>query len=391
MPESTEQGNYWRQVEDLFHQAIALPGEARAEFLRERCGGDGGLEREVQELVDSYDAQDSLAVSSAPHPGQRYGSYEIVSKIGSGGMGDVYLARRWEDFDQRVALKLISGAHFSQPWLIERFRRERQILAKLDHPNIARLLNGGVTEAGVPYLVMEYVEGARIDEYCEREALSIGDRVRLFQTVCSAVESAHENLIIHRDLKPGNILVNKRGEPKLLDFGIAKVLAPDKASDSLRTTSLTGNLLLTPRYASPERLRGEPATVSSDIYCLGVILYQLLTGSWPYGLASDASTAAVVSATLEEDARAPSDAGPADRRKQLRRGLDRIVLKALEKQAADRYQSARELRDDLQRFLDRKPVMARKATVATRRYRWWALCAAAVALMALLAWWMFRR
>src|SRR5580700_8141626 len=301
--------DYWRQVEEIFHAALDLPAQERPEFLRAHCGGEK-LEREVRELLEGYETQERLsaAVPTDAAAGRRYGPYEVIRKIGAGGMGEVYLAQRREDFELRVAIKVIANSQLATPLLIERFRQERQILATLDHPNIARLLDGGLAESGQPYLVMEYVEGVRLDRYCDQHALTLEPRLALFRKVCAAVEYAHGKLVVHRDLKPNNILVNEQGEPKLLDFGVAKVLESE-AGAAGDTLTVTGALLLTPRYASPERLAGASATVASDVYSLGVILYELLAGQPPYA-GSDSSPAKLIGRHDDTGISASQHGGP---------------------------------------------------------------------------------
>src|SRR5207253_391487 len=226
-------------------------------------------------LIDSPAVADGLKVfmdgSKDALAGSRIGPYKIIREIGRGGMGTVYLAARADDFEKRVAIKLIKRGMDTDE-ILSRFRNERQILANLDHPNIARLLDGGTTTDGLPYFVMEYIEGQTIDEYCEARKLATAERLQLFRMVCGAVHYAHQNLVVHRDLKPSNILVTPEGVPKLLDFGIAKILSP---TGGLETTLIHA---LTPEYASPEQLRGQAVSTASDVYSLGVVLYQLLTG-----------------------------------------------------------------------------------------------------------------
>ena len=320
--------------------------------------------------------------------GRRIGVYRIVREIGRGGMGTVYLAERADDaFTQQVAIKLIKrGMDTDQ--VLARFRAERQILASLDHPNIARLLDGGTTDDGLPYFVMEYIEGQPIDAYADAHRLSIPERLRLFQQVCGAVSYAHQHLIVHRDIKPVNILVTADGAPKLLDFGIAKVL---QAEDDATATA-TGLRMLTPEYASPEQVEGRHATTVSDVYSLGVVLYELLTGRSPYRTRSRSPaeiaeavcttdpvrpSAAVAEAEpslagrrrsgLADDRAAATGLGSTDRlRRRLRGDLDTIVLTALRKEPARRYQSVEQLSADIRRHLDGLPVRARSDTF---RYR----------------------
>ena len=279
----------WQQVRGVFDQASSLPLDERAAYIDKVCASDPDLRHEVESLLLSHHeagtgflntpAIDLASRAEIPAPsrvGRRIGAYNIVEEIGHGGMGEVYRAGRADgQYEKEVAIKLVRGGYDTAS-VLERFRHERQILASLDHPNIARLLDGGTTDEGVPYLVMELIEGTPIDQYCDSHNLNVTERLRLFVQVCSAVQYAHQRLVIHRDIKPGNILVTKEGVPKLLDFGIAKILDPSASS----TVTVAGPL--TPEYASPEQIRGEPITTATDVYSLGVVLYQLLTGRSPY-------------------------------------------------------------------------------------------------------------
>jgi eukaryotic-like serine/threonine-protein kinase len=314
----------------------------------------------------------------------RIGPYRALKELGRGGMGRVYLAARAdEQYQKRVAIKVIK-AEVDRDEVVSRFRRERQILASLDHPNISRFLDGGATEDGRPYVVMEYVEGRAIDQYCDRESLSIPERLKLFRQLCSAVEYAHRNLIVHRDIKPGNILVTADGVPKLLDFGIAKLVNPGLSGDG---GTMTG-LAMTPEYASPEQARGEPVTTISDVYSLGVLLYLLLTGHLPYRLKTR-QTLDVLRAVCEAEPEKPStavgrtedtggqaltaeevsrtrEASPEQLRRRLSGDLDTILLMALRKEPARRYPSVEALSEDLRRYLEGLPIKARKATFSYR-------------------------
>lgn len=369
----------WQQVRRIFEEAVALPLPERMPFVDAACAEDAALRTEVLGLLEA-DADDTpflddglpqealrlFAKEALPnHQGQRIGPYEVVRELGHGGMGTVFLAKRVDgQFTQQVAIKRVRyGRHHEA--LVQRFQQERQILASLQHPHIARLLDGGVTDEGVPYLVMEYVDGIPLDQYGEQQQLSTADRIRLFQTVCDAVQYAHQNLIVHRDLKPSNILVTGDGTVKLLDFGIAKLLGPEP-SDSLLTG--TGWHLLTPAYASPEQVKGTPITTASDVYSLGIILYELLTGQRPYEV-KGLTASAIERLICEDDPPKPSTAvvriseatpgEPATRlQRRLRGDLDTIVLKALHKDPARRYGSPAELGDDLRRHLAQLPVMA---------------------------------
>ena len=287
----------WQRLTDVFHAAVALESAERGAFLADTCAGDPALREEVERLLAAHERagdfiespavaiQGARAEADDSAAGRRIGPYRVAREIGRGGMGTVYLAERADGhFEQRVAIKLIKRG-MDTDLVLSRFRAERQILASLDHPNIARLLDGGTTDDGRPYFVMEYIEGQPIDEYADARRLSVAERLDLFLQVCSAVAYAHRHLVIHRDIKPANILVTSDGMPKLLDFGIAKVLHadPDEA-----TSTITGLRLLTPEYASPEQVEGRPATTASDIYSLGVVLYALLTGRSPYRVRSRA-------------------------------------------------------------------------------------------------------
>ncbi|MEJ2218869.1 MAG: serine/threonine-protein kinase, partial [Gemmatimonadota bacterium] len=279
----------WERAERLFAEALALPADERAAYVRGACD-DPALCAEVLSLLEAHDATGPLdsiaeqlgamaAVHADPPPPeplpQRVGPYSVIRLIARGGMGAVYLAERAEEhFRYTVALKLLRRDLQSEE-LRRRFLSERQVLARISHPNIARLLDGGLTDSGQPYFVMEYVEGMPIDRYCDEHRLGVPERLRLFRTVCGAVRHAHRNLVVHRDLKPANILVTGEGEVKLVDFGIAKVLDPEAFPDDAPQTRV-GQRLLTPEYASPEQLRGEPVNTASDVYQLGLLLCQLL-------------------------------------------------------------------------------------------------------------------
>jgi eukaryotic-like serine/threonine-protein kinase len=281
----------WQRIREILDQAISLPENERPDYLNKTCAGDDELRTELESLLHSHEqagdeflnspAVDLTSLAPDPkgkpsHVGRRIGVYKIVEEIGHGGMGEVYRAVRVDgQYDKQVAIKLVRVG-LDTPFLVERFRHERQILASLDHPNIARLYDGGTTDEGIPYLVMELIEGTPIDQYCEEHDLDITQRLELFIQVCAAVQYAHQHLVIHRDIKPSNILVTDERVPKLLDFGIAKIVDPD---GGMETTIVRP---MTPEYASPEQVRGEPITTSTDVYSLGVVLYRLLTGKSPY-------------------------------------------------------------------------------------------------------------
>ena len=373
---TTEQ---WRKVRDLFEAALALEPSARAGFLASKGNGDDQVcAQAAQMLSDHGEAADFLekplginasavllADQSLQAIGRMIGPYRIVREVGRGGMSAVYLAERNDDaYRRRVAVKLVWPALMTGE-IESRFRQERRILARLDHPNIARLLDGGVTEDGCQYVVMEYVEGRPITEYCDDRKLSIIERLSLFQQICAAVQYAHDNLIVHRDLKPSNILVANDGTVKLLDFGIAKLLDPALLGIEDAPPSRTGLQAMTPEYASPEQARGESITTASDVYSLGVVLYELLTGQRPYQLKSREphEAAQVIS---EEEPLPPSAVANAAR---LRGDLDNIVMKALRKEPARRYRSANDFSEDIARHLNGKPVAARKGTLTYRASR----------------------
>jgi serine/threonine protein kinase len=293
--------------------------------------------------------------------GRRVGPYEILREIGHGGMGAVYLANRADgQFRKRVAIKLVKP-YLGTEEILRRFRNERQVVADLEHPNIAQLLDGGATEDGLPYLVMEYVEGAPIDAWCDSSKLSVRERVKLFRSVCAAVQYAHDKQVIHRDIKPANILVTADGTPKLLDFGIAKVLNPDLTAQSIETTTI-GPGPMTPQYASPEQVRGEKVGPACDIYALGMVLYHLLTGRLPYSVQS-ADLRQVARVICEQEPVKPSVTSGDS---QLTGDLDNIVLKALRKEPERRYGSAAELSADLDRYLQDRPVQARRESLLYR-------------------------
>ena len=337
------------------------------------------------------------AVAVSEMVGPRVGAYTLIREIGSGGMGTVYLAVRHDDaFEKRVAIKILKRGMDSDS-IVRRFRNERQILASLQHPYIGGLLDGGTTTEGLPYFAMEYIEGQRIADYCDAHQLDTSARIELFRKVCAAVQYAHQNLIIHRDIKPANVLVMPDGTPKLLDFGIAKLLNPELAGGTIAPTA-AGPQLMTPEYASPEQVRGEPVTTATDVYSLGVLLYELLTGRRPYRLTSrtPAEIARVVcnsvpvppstavtraadplpetgsdamgtgGATTTELTAATRSAEADRLRRRLAGDLDNIVLKALSKEPLRRYASVDQFSEDLRRHLAGLPVIARKDTLGYR-------------------------
>lgn len=407
----------WLDLKRAFADALALDAPARRAFLDRLRTERPDLAGELHALLETCAREDGSltgAVGAAaaqisadarvPLIGRQIGAYRIVAHLAQGGMGDVYAGERADgSFDQRVAVKLIGNAGLS-PDAGRRFRTERQILAKLSHPNIARILDGGTTENGVAYLVMEFVEGVPIDVFCAERRLSLRRRLKLFGDVCAAVEYAHQNLIVHRDIKPSNILVTADATPKLLDFGIAKML---DTSSGPELATVDGQRLLTPDYASPEQLRGQPVSTASDVYSLGVLLYRLICGRSPYRARRDLPSA-LMRAIIEEAPAKPSwavttrageessaealarerDSNSARLRRQLRGDLDTIALTALRKEPERRYASARALHEDIERYLANKPIAARSDRMGyvARKFvrRHWVGVAATVAFCVLL-------
>jgi hypothetical protein len=359
------------KVEAIFNEAQAAPAEARTKLIEDRCAGDRELAAEVWSLLEACEAEEQLAASrhAEPEPGKanppalkRVGPYEIEKLLGRGGMGAVYLAHRADgQFEQTVAIKLIDLPLATEIFR-ERFRQERQILAELQHPYIARLLDGGVTAGGDPYLAMEYVDGVPIQRFCEEKALSESQRIALFLRVCEAVQFAHQNFVVHRDLKPDNILVTEDGTPRLLDFGTAKLLSPSLTRPGDELTR-EGYQSFTPQYASPEQVLGNPITTASDTYSLGVLLYVLLTGTQPYEL-KELTTGEMLRVICQEAPRKPAHAAGSE--KKLDQDLQAILQKALRKEAKERYLTAEQLAADLRAYLEGRPVAARRGTL---RYR----------------------
>lgn len=362
----------WQKVKTVFFDAMEREEtQERAAYLDVACANDVDLRQRVQSLLDQpSDEFDSLAreirLNRAERDiGRRIGAYELVRELGRGGMGAVWLGRRADQqFDKVVAIKLLKRGTDTDE-VLRRFQTERQILARLEHPNIARLLDGGVTDDNLPYFVMEYVEGQPVTDYSREKALSLEDRLRLFLKICGAVQFAHQNLIVHRDLKPGNILVTHDGEPKLLDFGIAKLLSPD---DATLAVTMAEHQRLTPAYASPEQVRGEPITTASDVYSLGTILYELLAGknAHRFSVPHPPPTELLRVVTQDEPIRPSAAAADSSIARQLRGDLDNIILKALRKEPPRRYPGVGSLAADLQRHLANEPVSARKDTVGYR-------------------------
>jgi len=382
-------------VEAIVTEALAAPDEQRAELIEAQCNADSALAEEVRSLLEACEAEERMMASCRQEPNgdredrpecKRVGPYEIDRLLGRGGMGAVYLAHRADGhFEQKVAIKLID-APLASDLFRERFRQERQILAGLQHPYIARLLDGGVTAEGELYLAMEYVDGVPIYRYCEERHLTPAQRIELFLRACEAVEFAHQNFVVHRDLKPDNILVAGDGTPRLLDFGTAKLLSPSLDRQDSQFTRL-GCLSFTPQYASPEQVLGDPITTATDTYSLGVLLYLLLTGEPPYEL-KEATTGEMLRVICEEAPRKPSQAAGSGKR--LDGDLEAILLKALRKEPRERYLTAERLADDLRAYLEGHPVAARRGTARylagkfIRRHRW-ILAGATVLLVTLLA------
>jgi serine/threonine protein kinase/tetratricopeptide (TPR) repeat protein len=377
----------WQRIKAIACGALAEPESQRAAYVSSHCGDDETLRGEVESLVHSASkaahlfesptvvmagaaaALETLSQFDTSRIGERVGPYRIVRLLGAGGMGSAYLAERADEaFEKRVAIKLIKRGMDTEA-VLRRFRHERQILADLDHPNIARLIDGGTTADGLPYFVMEYVEGTPIDAYCDGQRLPMRERIALFRRVCDAVQYAHERRVIHRDLKPSNILVTSDGTPKLLDFGISRALAPDPAMEQTEPTFIAR--AMTPPYASPEHVRGDAMTPATDVYSLGVLLYELLTGHRPYRL--DGRTLQEIDEIIcREEPSRPSavvDGGEPEgrtRRRELAGDVDNIVMMALRKEPERRYQTVTAFSADLERHLQGLPVHARGADVGYR-------------------------
>jgi non-specific serine/threonine protein kinase/serine/threonine-protein kinase len=359
----------WRRVRQLFDEAVDLPPERRPAFLDSLRAEEESLAGEVESLLQSSDASadflETPAVERFAGPSSwdatrsRIGPYSVVRELGHGGMGTVYLAARSDQgFEKTVAVKLVRRG-MDTDFILERFRNERRILADLDHPNIARILDGGSTEDGLPYFVMEYIPGRHLIEDCDAQKLSVRGRLEVFRKVCDAVAYAHRQLVVHRDLKPSNILVTPEGEPKLLDFGLARVLHPQLGDEPVDRTA-TALRFLTPDYASPEQVRGERIATSSDIYSLGVVLYELLAGRRPYRT-TGGQPEEIARAVREQEPLRPSAAVPG-----LKGDCDNIILMALRKEPERRYASVEQLSDDIRRHLEGRPVHARKDTFGYR-------------------------
>jgi TolB-like protein/Flp pilus assembly protein TadD/tRNA A-37 threonylcarbamoyl transferase component Bud32 len=391
----------WRKVEEIFQAAVELLPDERSRYVAQVCAHDTTLRRDVESLLSQHDSAgelldqpfygdtefsmlDSFVEEEDPMIGRRLGAYRIEREIGRGGMGAVYEASRADnEFNKRAAIKLVKRG-MDTDFILRRFRKERQILAALDHPHIAGLLDGGTTDDGLPYFVMEFIEGQPLYTYCDAHQLNITERLKLFRSICDAVHYAHQKQVVHRDIKPSNVLVTSEGVPKLLDFGIAKLLNPQLAGDITHDPTATAMRLMTPEYASPEQVQGAPTTPSTDVYSLGVLLYELLTGHRPYRLVNRAPHE-IARVICEESPAPPSviitraeDLLPSlftgddattlrqlyttrggtleSIRRALAGDLDNIVMQALRKEPEWRYQTAAELRDDITRYLEGRPV-----------------------------------
>lgn len=392
----------FQKIKQLFAEVVDLPEENRDEILREKCGDDLKLFEEVRSLLAAHDDAENIIEKNAltfdflknsngkNYNGRNFGHYTIIREIGHGGMGAVFLAERNDgEFDQQVALKIIRQTIVSSE-LERHFRRERQILASLNHPNIAKLLDGGVSETGEPFLAMEYVEGETLLEFTAE--LSIEEKLKLFLKICNAVAFAHRNLVIHRDIKPSNILVTKDGTPKLLDFGLAKIQDESFSSDSTQTAFNA----LTPAYASPEQLRGNTVSTASDIYSLGVVFYELLSGENPFRL-ENKSLEEILRTITDREPLPPSaiskSKNPASRiphPKSLSGDLDNIALMALRKEPMRRYKSVEAFSGDIERHLKDLPVSARPNTFKYRATKFFhrnkiAVAAAVFVILALIS------
>jgi serine/threonine protein kinase len=377
-------------IEAVFHRALEMPpGEERRAWVEAECSGDEAARDEVLSLLESNAAmeedQPGSRSSDGFQTGQRFGAYRVTGLLAHGGMSAVYRAERADgSFQQVVALKVMAR-WLASPEFLRKFDSERQFLASLEHPNITRLLDGGVSAEGDPFLITEFVDGLPLDGYCDEHKLRIEQRLRIFLQICGAVDYAHRNLIVHRDLKPANMLVNREGVAKLLDFGAASLTA---------TPQMTQVRMVTPQYASPEQLRGDRAGVPSDIYSLGVILYELLTGAKPFATSEslvgelsratgEARVTAPAAVTITVDAVHERSTSAQQLRSTLRGDLSEIVLKAMEHDPARRYGSVRQFSEDIEAFLANRPVLARPQTTLYRagrflRRHWLSVTVAAV-------------
>ncbi|MCP4662706.1 MAG: serine/threonine protein kinase [bacterium] len=389
----------WQQIKTILDEVLDLPPAQRRAFLDRACEEDPSLRQEVGAYIElDQGLGDFMPEPAAPVDQEspedtaadlRIGPYRTLRRIGEGGMGTVYLAVREDDFEKRVALKLIRRGMDSEE-IVRRFHNERQILAHLDHPNVARLLDGGTTEDGLPYFAMDYVEGESIDKYCDARKLSTPERLELFRQVCAALHFAHQNLVVHRDLKPSNILVTADGVAKLLDFGIAKLLSPQPGAQTVKTEP--GSRPMTIQYASPEQIRDQPITTASDVYSLGVLFYKLLTGRLPCHLDTCGRLQSMRVICEDEPAR-PSvavrrreeipaaggtaeltpesvsrtrDGDPRKLRRRLADDVDSIALMAMRKEPLNRYGSVEQFSEDIRCHQEGLPVIARRSTFTYR-------------------------
>ena len=419
MDSTSQKREQHQRVRALFEAALAQPGPQRIDYIKTHSGGHAEVEREVVKLlasVQSANQDEFLKTPAFKRPpaeanvqtGMQFGPYKVIRRLDAGGMGSVYLVARSDDAFQRLAaLKIIRPDSVTDD-LLRRFQQERQILANLDHPNIARILDGGTATVGnnvvgnnvvgnnkdsLPYFVMDYVEGSHLDAFCAQTRANVEARLRVFIQVCHAVEYLHRNRVIHRDLKPSNILVTKNGTAKLVDFGIAKVMS--SAGDSTRTAPL-----MTPGYASPEQLLGEPVGPRGDVYSLGVILYEVLTGSKPYANTDGNIQRMIAAVTTSEPAPPSTQAGtnpahvsaenPEQLKRRLTGDLDNVLLMALRREPSRRYATAGDLASDLQNYLEGRPVMARRDAITYRAgkfaRRHWMAVAGSVVAVGLLGW-----
>src|ERR1700691_2143231 len=386
---STLSPDQWQALSPYLDQALAMTDDERGAWLSSLSEEDPALAAQLVQLLDEHRvlAQEGFLENrrfalpnSSGLAGQTIGPYTLTSQIGQGGMGTVWLARRSDGrFERQAAVKFVSIALAGRA-TEERFKREGSILGRLTHPHIAELLDAGISADGQPYLILEYVDGTTIDQYCDQHTLDLEARVRLFLDVLAAVAHAHANLIVHRDIKPSNVLVTTSGEVKLLDFGIAKLLEGEGQAGAATLLTRESGSALTPQYAAPEQLTGQPVTTATDVYALGVLLYVLLSGQHPTGSDSH-SPAELVKAVLDTEPPRASDALPANNspliaenrgttsdklRRGLRGDLDTIVGKALKKNPLERYASVTGLADDLQRYLKHVPISARHDTLTYR-------------------------
>src|SRR5215813_6324678 len=384
---STLSPDQWKALSPFLDKALSLSGDARAAWLASLKEQDAFLAKQLEALLNEHIAaeQESFLQTAPVTPfgeqraGQVVGAYTLVSPIGHGGMGTVWLAERSDGrFESKVAVKFLNFALAGRGGE-DRFKREGAILARLSHPHIARLLDAGVSGTGQAYLILEFIEGKTFDEYCDSKNLGIARRICLFLDILGAVSHAHANLIVHRDIKPTNVLVSKDGQVKLLDFGIAKLLREEGQEGTATLLTREGVSALTPEYAAPEQITGEPVTTATDVYQLGVLLYVLLAGQHPT-VREGASPAELMKSILEIEPQNPSEVVRIRRNadfnlsilrtdqicRELRGDVDTIVLKALRKNPAERFGGVNEFADDLRRYLRNEPILARPATI---RYR----------------------